>query len=78
MESHQRLQRSVVQLLAVIRGIDELRMQIAIDHARRQIGDLPNVIAQNVESRAFRQPLWYRDDGNEDDRRDQRGEKQYA
>jgi hypothetical protein len=66
-KAHQRLQRARVQLGRLVRGIEQLTMQIAVDDAGCEPRYRADMRAQHFQSCLLGKPLRYGDDRHQDD-----------
>jgi hypothetical protein len=71
MEPNHWRKRAPVKSLVIVRGVEQLAVQIAIDHAHREPADLSGMRAQHLTMRLLRQEL-----RNDDERREQGGRDQ--
>lgn len=72
METHQRLQRTGIELVAVFGGVEQLAVQVPVDDACCKLADLADIGPEHLPASLFRQPL-----GNGDNR-DENGSRHEA
>jgi hypothetical protein len=69
----QRRQGPVIELLAIIGGVQQFAVQVAVDDARRDPPDFADMFPEDIQPRLFGEKLRDDDDGDENGSCDQAG-----
>lgn len=78
MKAHQRSERAFVERGRIVRRVEQLPMQVAVDDAGCELRSLGDVRPQHLQTGLFRKRLRYGHDGHQDDSGGERYSPEYS